>query len=128
MFHHEERINSEKSAESKVFGQRTKKREKMAGVSTTLSWQDVKEWVEKQGPYMLQTVLKTTTNLLATHVKKSAAEEAKPALPVGPVGPIMQYMLRFGPASEDSEDSEDSDVGQVVAEDIVVTTGIKPRS
>ena len=100
----------------------------MAGVSTALSWLDVKEWMEKQEPYMLQTVLKTTTNLLATHVKKSAAEEAKPALPVGPVGPIMQYMLRFGPASEDSEDSEDSDVGQVVAEDIVVTTGIKPRS
>ena len=85
----------------------------MAGVSTALSWQDVKEWMEKQEPYMLQTVLKTTTNLLATHVKKSAAEEAKPALPVGPVGPVVQYMLKSRPASEDLQ----SDVGQVVAED-----------
>ena len=86
LLHHEERINSEKSAESKVFGQRTKKRKKMAGVSTTLSWQDVQEWMEKQEPYMLQTVLKTTTNLLATHCnnsEQSADEDAKPALKVG---------------------------------------------
>ena len=58
----------------------------MAGVSTALSWQDVKEWMEKQQPFMLQTVLKTTANLLATHCnnsEQSAAEDAKPALQVG---------------------------------------------
>ena len=58
----------------------------MAGVSTALSWLDVKEWMEKQEPYMLQTVLKTTTNLLATHCnnsEQSTSEDAKPALKVG---------------------------------------------
>ena len=53
----------------------------MAGVSGTLSWQDVKEWLEKQEPYLLQAVLKTTTNLLGTHCNNSedmaASEDAK---------------------------------------------------
>ena len=53
----------------------------MAGVSGTLSWQDVKEWLEKQEPYLLQAVLKTTTNLLVTHCNNSeqsaAPENAK---------------------------------------------------
>ena len=52
----------------------------MAGVSTALSWQDVKEWMEKQEPYMLQTVLKTASTLLVTHCNKSeqsAAEDVK---------------------------------------------------
>ena len=43
----------------------------MSGMSTALSWQDVKEWMEKQEPYMLQTVLKTATTLLVTHSNKS---------------------------------------------------------
>ena len=53
----------------------------MAGVSGSLSWQDVKEWLEKQEPYLLQAVLKTTTNLLVTHCNNSeqsaAPENAK---------------------------------------------------
>ena len=43
----------------------------MAGMSTALSWQDVKEWMDQQEPYMLQTVLKTATTLLVTHSNKS---------------------------------------------------------
>ena len=46
-------------------------KEKMAGVSRALTWQDVKEWMEKHEPYMLQTVLKTATTLLVTHCNKS---------------------------------------------------------
>ena len=53
----------------------------MAGVSGSLSWQDVKEWLEKQEPYLLQAVLKTTTNLLGTQCNNSedmaASEDAK---------------------------------------------------
>ena len=51
----------------------------MAEASVTLSWEDVKEWMEKQQPYMLQTVLKTASNLLAAHCNNSehsAAEDA----------------------------------------------------
>ena len=53
----------------------------MAGASATLSWEDVKKWMEKQQPVMLQTVLKTASNLLAAHCNNSehSAAEAEDA-------------------------------------------------
>ena len=99
----------------------------MAGVSTALSWQDVKEWMEKQEPYMLQTVLKTATNLLATHCnnsEQSAAEDAKPALKVGDgiravyadkAAQLKKYRPRHGDKQDDQEQNEEADMEYVEA-------------
>ena len=66
-FHHEARIQSHNSG-STVLRQ---KDNKMDEASATLSWEDVKEWMEKQQPYMLQTVLKTASNLLVPYCNNS---------------------------------------------------------
>ena len=74
-FHHETRIQSLNSG-STVLRQ---KDNKMAEASATVSWVDVKAWLEKQQPYMLQTVLKTALNVLVAHCdnsEHSAAEDA----------------------------------------------------
>ena len=99
----------------------------MAGVSTALSWQDVQEWMEKQEPYMLQTVLKTTTNLLATHCnnsEQSTSEDAKPALKVGDgiravyaakAAQLKKYRPRHGDRQNDQEQDEEADMEYVEA-------------
>ena len=74
-FRHEARIQSHNSG-STVLRQ---KDNKMDEASATLSWEDVKEWMEKQQPYMLKTVLTTASNLLVPYCNNSehsASEDA----------------------------------------------------
>ena len=54
---------------------------KMAEASATLSWEDVKKWMDQQKPHQLQLVLKTASNLLVPHCNNSehSAAEAEDA-------------------------------------------------